>query len=609
MGLMQTLRSQNQLILWILLILFVLSMTIGGLVGGANILDIISGKAKLKNLAGMVNDEELKAQDFVKMLQSEINRLREQGQEVDEPTTDRLSDQIWSSFVTEVLLREQVKKYGLEATDREIYMTLVENPPEFLRNQEAFMTDGKFDYNKYLNALNNPQGNEWLGVEQYLRYTLPLNKVNTLVRNLASVSESEIRDHYIKTKIKFDIETLLIPYTLVSSDTLIKVSDEEIKQFYEKNKENFFVPETRRLKYVFFPIKPTRQDTLNALETIKMIQDRLKKGETFETLAAEFSEDEYSAKNGGDLGWFGKGHMVKPFEEAAFSGKKGEIVGPVLTKFGYHLIKVEDKRRKNGKPQVKAKHILIKIKAGPETIENLRAEANLFAYDAGEYGFEAAADTYKVTIKETEPLGENTKFVRGLGFMPYAVKFAFSNKPVGSISEVYRTDTGYVIFQLAEVIKEHYRSIDEVKDYIANRIETKKRHEKLKAIADSIFIETEKTKLLKKAATDFPKLIFNTHRGILLNNTIKGIGKSNELIGAVLSLKEGEITQPIKVGNRYVIVKLVKREELDEDTYKAEKEAIRDFLLQRKRDNFYNNWLAELKSKAKIIDNRNQILY
>jgi len=256
MGLMQTLRSQNQLILWILLILFVLSMTIGGLVGGANILDIISGKAKLKNLVGMVNDKELKAQDFVKMLQSEINRLREQGQEVDEPTTDRLSDQIWSSFVTEVLLREQVKKYGLEATDREIYMTLVENPPEFLRNQEAFMTDGKFDYNKYLNALNNPQGNEWLGVEQYLRYTLPLNKVNTLVRNLASVSESEIRDHYIKTKIKFDIETLLIPYTLVSSDTLIKVSDEEIKQFYEKNKENFFVPETRKLKYVFFPIKP-----------------------------------------------------------------------------------------------------------------------------------------------------------------------------------------------------------------------------------------------------------------------------------------------------------------------------------------------------------------
>ena len=70
MGLMQTLRSQNQLILWILLILFVLSMTIGGLVGGANILDIISGKAKLKNLAGMVNDEELKAQDFVKMLRA-----------------------------------------------------------------------------------------------------------------------------------------------------------------------------------------------------------------------------------------------------------------------------------------------------------------------------------------------------------------------------------------------------------------------------------------------------------------------------------------------------------------------------------------------------------
>lgn len=609
MGLMQTLRSQTQLILWILLILFVLSMTIGGLVGGANILDIISGKAKLKNIAGIVNDEKLKAQDFVRMLQTEVDRLREKGQEVDETTTDKLSDQIWSSFITEVLLREQIKKYELEATDREIYMTLVENPPDFLRNQEAFMTDGKFDYNKYLNALNNPQGNEWLGVEQYLRYTLPLNKINTLVRNLASVSESEIKDHYIKTKIRFDIETLLIPYTLVSSDTLIKVSDDEIKQFYEKNKEDFFVRETRKLKYVLFPIKPTRQDTQNALETIKMIQERLKKGETFETLAAEFSEDEYSAKNGGDLGWFGKGHMVKPFEKAAFSGKKGEIVGPILTRFGYHLIKIEDRRRKNGKPQVKAKHILIKIKAGPETIENIRAEANLFAYDAGEYGFEAAADSYKVTIKETEPLGENTRFIRGLGFMPYAVKFAFSDKPAGSISEVYRTDKGYVIFQLAEIIKEHYRPLKEVRDHIANRIETIKRHEKLKVIADSIFTLVKESKNLKKATANFPKLIFNTHNGILFSNTIKGIGKSNELTGAVLSLKEGEITQPIKIGNRYVIAKLVKREKFDEKSYDLEKKAIRDFLLEKKRKNFYDNWLAELKSKAKIIDNRNQILY
>ncbi|MBO8130735.1 MAG: peptidylprolyl isomerase [Candidatus Marinimicrobia bacterium] len=609
MGLMTGIRGHTQLILWILLILFVLSMTIGGLVGGANILDIISGKAKLKNLAGIVGKDELKAQDFYNLLQNELNQLRANGKEIDDQMIEQVSDRIWNTFVKEVILKQEVKKYSMEATDNEIFQNLVNNPPEFLQKNEAFQTDGKFDYNKYIQALTNPQGNEWLGVEQYMRYALPLNKITIMIQTFATVSDAEVLDYYKKTKINYDIETLIIPISIVPDTNIIVTNDETIN-YYNKNKEQFFVDESRKLKYVYFEIKPTIQDTQNALYTIESIKNRLKNGESFETLAAEYSEDPYTAKNGGDLGWFGKGHMTKPFEDAAFSAKKGEIVGPVLTQFGYHLIKINDIRVRKGKKEVKASHILIKIKPGPETIQNIKAKANLFAYDAGEYGFEAAADSQKIEIRETMPIYKNTMYIPGLGYVPKVTKFAFSDIPLETISDVFSLDNAFAVFKLSEIIPSHYKKIDEVKDIIIREIKMRKREEILQAEADSIYsLVTEKKKELEDLANENKKLSYGRHIGITLDKPIKGIGQSNKLIGAILELKEGEIAKPVKSGSQYIIVKLLNKTNFDEQQFNTEKEALRNYLLTKKRETFYSNWLSELIKRTKIVDNRSQILY
>lgn len=174
---MQKMRNHTHVILWALLILFVASLTVGGLVGGADLLDVFSQKSRLKDAAGIVDGEKLDAVRFSELIQNEINNYRDQNQELTESDIEQISDYIWNSYVNETLINKQIDRYKLYATDNEIYEVLVNNPPQFLIQNEAFQTNGQFDYQKYLNALNNPQGNEWLAVEEYVRIYLPFEKM------------------------------------------------------------------------------------------------------------------------------------------------------------------------------------------------------------------------------------------------------------------------------------------------------------------------------------------------------------------------------------------------------------------------------------------------
>lgn len=124
----------------------------------------------------------------------------------------------------------------------------------------------------------------------------------------------------------------------------VRVSDEDVKQYYEANKGKFKAPEQVRARHILVHVssKATDEDRKKAKEKIRELRERLNKGEDFAKLASEYSDDPGTKRRGGDTDYFARGRMVKPFEEAAFSLKPGEISDIVETKFGYHIIKVED---------------------------------------------------------------------------------------------------------------------------------------------------------------------------------------------------------------------------------------------------------------------------
>ncbi|MBN2602007.1 MAG: peptidylprolyl isomerase [Candidatus Marinimicrobia bacterium] len=605
MAVMKRLRDNTHIILWGLLIMFVLSMTIGGLVGGADITDLFSSKRKLQGKAGVVNGNKFDGMQYSQMIQNQLEQYRDNGQEITESIVERVSDQVWKSFINETLISEEVKRLGLQATDWEIYEYLMQYPPEFLINQEAFQTDGQFDRQKYIQALTNPQGDEWLGVEQYLRALLPFQKIRYLIENLPAVSDAAIKDEYIKTKVPFTVETLFFPFSLVVADS-VDVTKAEIESYYKENQDDYFVPETRELDYVYFELKPTTEDSLSKYELAMDLKKRIEKGESFETVAAEYTEDPSGKNNGGDLGWFDQNQMVAPFTKAAFALNKGRISDPVLTQFGYHLIKVEDKRTQNAQAQVKARHILLKINPGPETLDNIRSKSSLFAFDASDIGFDAAADSHNVEIKSTGKINKENPYIPGFGSFKRAVQFAFSDNPVGTVSELLNADNGYAIFKLAAVNPEYYKPLAEVSESVKSTLMTKKRTEHLKTKAEQLYkaLKSNETEDFKSLATRENGIKYDIHKDVMLNRPLKGISRSDIITGSLLALKDGQFSAPIQVGNQFVIVKRLSAAPIDEKDYGVEKEMIRDRLLKRAKTDYYNSWLAEMETDARIIDNR-----
>ena len=165
MGLMTTLRERMTVVLWALLFLFLLSMSVGGLVGGANIIDQLVGRVDPTRVIARINDNDISPDYFNNLVNQQINQSRSTSQQINDASYDRARKQAWDNMLQEVLVNSEIERLGLQATDEEILYHLRENPPQFLQTNPTFQTDGKFDPEKYLAALASPQGDEWTPIE------------------------------------------------------------------------------------------------------------------------------------------------------------------------------------------------------------------------------------------------------------------------------------------------------------------------------------------------------------------------------------------------------------------------------------------------------------
>jgi len=158
-----------------------------------------------------------------------------------------------------------------------------------------------------------------------------------------ALSEANLSEDAIKSQ--FKREMVIQRFIAKQFIQKITVSEKESKAYYDSHPDLFKQPGQVRARHILIKLNPGADESqkVEAREKLKKVQEKLEKGEDFEDLAEEFSEGPSSAK-GGDLGYFGRGQMVKPFEEAAFALGPGEVSDIVETGFGYHLIKVIDKK-------------------------------------------------------------------------------------------------------------------------------------------------------------------------------------------------------------------------------------------------------------------------
>ena len=604
MALMTMMRERMHVVLWALLAVFLLSMAIGGLVGGADILSHLSGRVDPGRVIARINGLDISPDRFSQLVSQQLEQTRASGQKVNDFQIQRARDTAWDNLLQDILVSQEVERMEITASDEEVLFHLTSNPPPFLQANEQFQTDGKFDIDKYKTAISNPQGDEWVRIEDFMRTTfIPNYKLQQYLNQSVVITNRELRTEFIKKNINYTVDAIHITGASVPKERS-EPSLQELQDEYNSTLEDFQHGELRDISYVLWKKDPSSADTAQTIKLSEEIAERARSGEDFASLATMHSQDPGSQSNGGDLGWFGKGRMVKPFEEAAFSANKGTIVGPVESRFGRHIIHVRDKRSENGEDQILASHILLKVEISPTSLSELKRTAILFSYDAQDSGFTSATVSHGVKSRSQLKLKDSDLRIQVIGSLRSAVQYVFNN-PVGTVSDLFENDQYFAVFQIDSVISPGTTPFIDVEDQLSRKVKQNKEKKFSRDKADALLIEvTADGRSLESILDSNEDLDGVRNESKNLSEGFTSIGRSNFVVGSLLRAKIGDLIGPVDTNRGWALIKVLDIEPFDSTEYAVQEDQLRTNLFNREQNQVFQSWLDDLKSEAEIIDNR-----
>ncbi|HEX9655117.1 MAG TPA: peptidylprolyl isomerase, partial [bacterium] len=545
---------------------------------------------------------------FERVFAAELDSYRKRtGQdEVSDRQIQDLRNQVWESMVRDVLMQRAIQEKGITAYDAEIVYRIFNDPPPFLRNQEAFQNENKqFDMARYQAALNNNElAQQWRAIEDYLRASLPGEKLMQRLQSSVRVTEDEIKHEYLKQNQKAEVKYIFCdPNTY--RDQTIEISDDMIKSYYNNHKDEFQEEEKRKIQYVIFSTTATPEDSAAQWETARQLIQQIQAGEDFTELAALYSTDPGSKDKGGDLGFFGKGAMVAEFENAAFAAKAGDVVGPVKSRFGLHVIKVEDKRVQEGKEEVHARHILLKFEPSEKTKNKARDDATYLATEAQNRSFAEIVKELNAKIDTSAFFAKGSGFIPGVGLNVSASNFIFANSE-GKIGNVEEVPQGFLVFNIAGIQSERIKPLADVSQNIKDKLSADKRKEMAGQAAQKVYDKIQSGAAFDEAATE-AGLEVKSSGPFARSGFVPGIGRDAKFIGSAFGLQQiNDVSKPVDGTRGYYLLQLTQKTEFDASDLASKRENIKQQLLSEKQNQVFTNWYQSLKEKAKIEDYRDR---
>ena len=610
MGLMTTMRNRMHIFLWAILILFLLSISIGGLVGGANIIDQLFGRVDPATAIGVVNGQKIPPDEFSRAVSARLEQIRDSGRDLTDRDFEQSRNQVWDDYIRDILIYQSIDELDITVSDVEVLYHLQNIPPPFLVSDLAFQTDGQFDQEKYDQAINNPVGNEWGQIEQFMKSTyLPNIKLQEMINADVLITEADIWSSYIKQYVNYTIDGIHVTTNSVQDDVSDPTEDELFEE-YTRRIDDFKREETRTLEVAAWEKKPSVKDTNSVLSNCSAIMDQLNTGSDFDELANIHTEDPGNqvspdSGRGGNLGWFSKGQMVKPFEDAAFAASAGDIVGPVLSRFGYHIIKVNDQRTTDDKEELNASHILLKINMGPNTRDALKRKSTLFSYDASDptIGFAAAVDSHQVDTKTASNITVGSSALRILGPFRNAVRFAYENQ-LDDISDPLENDRYFIVARLDSILSEGTHSFEEVEGQIKNSMNQDRLLDATKILAEQLLDQFDQGATFQEIKDNNDNVDLVSGETKLLTRSFNSFGRSNFLVGALLKARAGDVIGPISTTRGHGIVKVVDISGIDSSDFEIKRDVIYKNIHSQRQSESFQNWYQDLLDQAEIVDNR-----
>ena len=597
---LKQLRENTKTILWIVVVAFVVSIFA---VWGMN-LDSPTKSPQNENAVGSVNGELITRTLYSNSFTQVYDQMKQQrGGEYEPNQMERImmAEQAWELAIQKILMASEIEKQRITVSDAELVDFLRRNPHPTL--QQVFRTeDDQFDYQAYLRSLSDPEV-DWTELERWGRNLLPELKLQTYISTQVHISEPEITERFKDETAEVKARFVKIPFPIDVSE--YEPSEQEIDSLYATVMDSYTIPESRRVKILAIEKKPTDADEREVLDRLEEIQNDIGRGRDFSEMAGTYSEDPMTAEKGGDLGFFGRGSMLKEFEDAAFSLEVGEISKPVRTEYGYHLIKLEERKIEQGEEKIRARHILMTVEPGYETIDSLSTLIRQLTEDIKDKGFEKTADEFGLTIQEPEPFGDGY-FIEGIGFAPRVVNFAFSYDP-NSISAPLEEEHAVYYVKIIEEIGERVETMEEIRIQLIDRIRRDRLDLATRNRAESIRKQAMTSGNLESAALaagfDVEETSYFKRADIL-----PGIGGNTPFAVASHLLPIGETSPPIQSGDAYFLIQLTDRKQLDMALFTARRTEIAEELSREKTMRFIAGWFDEIRQNADVVDMRERLL-
>ena len=409
--------------------------------------------------------------------------------------------------------------------------------------------------------------------------TLFVNQNSDETRNIIYYSEMDFPMELDSIMENADSGTVVGPYIEGGYYKMIKVLGEK------------FAPDSIKARHIL--VKIVEGDTTRAQALVDSLKKVIKRKDNFAVLAGDFSEDFGSAQEGGDLGWFTEGRMVKPFNDACFSGKVGDM--PVVTsQFGIHLIEILEKT--DDKRKILTAVVDRVLEPGKTTYDEAYNKASSFAIrNNTSASFKTAAN--ELNMRVDDQVKEADQNIPGLPNSKEIIRWIFRSEK-GEISEPFELDNMFVVAHLRDVRNKGTLSLG--LDYITHRVKTEVELEKK---AEKINTQFGNVSSIDDAATKAGSSIENIGELTFSSFSIPGIGSEKNLIGTLFGMKEGQTSQPIKDKRGVYVVKVntvTDQKDIDLSNFQLDQAR-----LDRNFDGRADYEVFEaLKTAAKITDNR-----
>jgi peptidyl-prolyl cis-trans isomerase D len=565
------------------------------------------GPVTTSTVVAEVNGEDILASDWIRAVD---NRAQQEQERAGRPLTlderRQVEQAVFDELVTGVALRQEIARRGITVTDDEIRQFAQASPPPELAQNPELQTEGRFDPVKYRRFLSSPAARAQ-GILQYLenyyRAEVPRQKLLTQVATEVYASDARLWQIWQDQRDSAQVSFVAIRPD-ASAAAQVAVSDAELKAYYDAHPKRFERAGRAVLSLVSVPRAVTAVDSAAARDRAARLRAEIAGGAKFEDVAKRESSDSVSGRAGGDLGRGGRNRFVGPFEQAAYALAPGQLSDPVLTQFGYHVIRVDSRAGDT----LALRHILVPIAQSDSSAARTDRRADSLATAAASSEdprkFDAAVRTFglrpvRVTAFENEPLSFAGRPV------PSVSAWAFSGVNAGETSELFDAPDAYYLARLDSVTKGGLPPFAQVRTEVRELVAREKQVQALLPRARQL-AQAARGASLEAAATAQGLTVERTglfSRGDL----VPGLGQFSEAVGAAFSAPQGSIAGPVAARDGAYVLRIDRRVAADKGAWQAQKAQQRQQITDALRQNRVRDFLADLRETAKVDDRREAV--